>query len=432
MKRTTVALLAALTATAAIAEDHAPKPDVATPDAGAASGGGKMSRAAPSACAEPKPDCAATATPAFGKDGRLWLAFSVGKTVYAAASRDNGKSFAPPVAVADVADGVIDANGEARPKIVALANGTLLASYTTRPDKVMIGTIFTSRSIDGGKSFSPPQPLLTAGGQRFETFVVGPKGRVYAAWLDKTNQLKAKAAGHEFAGSGIAAGWSDDGGATFQGKQILLDHACECCRVDAALDRDGLPIFAWRHVFDGGTRDHYVAKLAVESSKFTATRLSEDEWATDSCPHHGPSLTVDAAGGWHAAWFTKGKKRQGLFYARSRDGGKTFSQPEHFGDEQRAPSHPAVLAAKGRLYRVWKEFDGTTTTIALQLSRDGGHAWSAPRVIASTTDASDHPTLIEHKGAAYLSWLSRKEGYRLLPLPRDEKSVRAAIMLDAK
>lgn len=407
---------AALFTGAAIAQEL-PAPANAEKSAG-------QMRHGPPACAEPKIECAMTATPAFDKSGRFWLAFSVGKHVYVASSVDNGKSFAAPVVAATVADGVIDAHGDARPKIVALADGTLLVSYTTRPDKVMIGTIFVARSTDGGRSFSPPQALLTAGGQRFETFVVNRKGRIFAAWLDKTNLLKAKAEGREFFGSGVAAGWSDDGGASFHGKAILMDHACECCRVSAALDRDGAPLFAWRQVLDGDIRDHYVAKLSPDGARLAATRVSEDDWATPSCPHHGPSLSVDAQGRRHIVWFTRGKNRQGLFYAYGRDG-KPFSTPEKIGDDTRAPSHPYVLAVKGRVYRVWKEFDGTTTTIPMQLSRDGGGSWSAPRVLAATTDASDHPELIEHRGAAYLSWLTRNDGYRLLPLPRDEKSASA-------
>ena len=97
-------------------------------------------------------------------------------------------------------------------------------------------------------------------------------------------------------------------------------------------------------------------------------------------------------------WFTNGKVRKGLFYAKSIDGGKSFSEPAKFGDDERAPSHAALLAVKGSLYRAWKEFDGTTTSILAQMSQDAGKAWSAPRVVASTTDASDHPLLVEHKG----------------------------------
>ena len=195
--------------------------------------------------------------------------------------------------------------------------------------------------------------------------------------------------------------------------------------MSSALDKDGTPVFAWRQVLDGNVRDHMVAKLSADAAQATATRVSDDDWAINSCPHHGPSIAIDAAGDWHVVWFTKGKKRQGLYYARSLDAGKSFSEPEKFGDDARAAGHPTLIAAKGRLYRVWKEFDGATTTIAMQMSRDNGKSWSAPRVVAQTLDASDHPELIAHNGAAYLSWLTHKEGYRLMPLPRDEKSAAA-------
>ena len=379
----------------------------------------------PPACSDPRPDCAMTVNPAFDAKGKLWVAFAVGKSVYAASSPDNGKTFSAPTIVAAIPDGMIDSHGDARPKIVPLNGGGLLVSYTTRPDKQMIGTIFTARSTDGGKTFSAPQPMLTEGGQRFETFVVNRKGRIFAGWLDKTHAQKAKAEGKEFLGSGVAFAVSDDGGQTFKGKSLLMDHACECCRMSAALDRDGQPVFVWRQVFDGSIRDHYAAKLSADGATLAGGRVSDDQWQINSCPHHGPGMTIDANGAWHVVWFTKGKTRQGLFYAQSRDGGKTFSAPEKFGDDERAPGHPVTLAAKGRLYRVWKEFDGTTTTIPMQMSRDGGKSWSAPRVIAETKDASDHPELVANKSGAYLSWVSHKEGYRLLPLPRDEKSAAA-------
>jgi hypothetical protein len=412
-----------LLAPQALAET-APAPAEPKAAAPASEKGMSHQHAAP-ACSDLRPDCAMTVNPAFDRKGRLWVAFAIGKSVHVASSTDGGKTFSAPATVANIGDGVIDSHGDARPKIVPLDDGTLLVSYTTRPDKQMIGTIFTARSTDGGKTFSAPQPMLTEGGQRFETFVVAPKGRIYAGWLDKSNLMKAKAEGRAFEGSGVAFAWSDDKGATFQGKKIAMDHACECCRMSSAIDRDGLPVFVWRQVFDGNIRDHYAAKLSADGAALTGGRVSDDNWEITSCPHHGPGLATDAAGGWHIVWFTKGKARQGLFYAYSRDGGKSFSTPEKLGDDARAPGHPALLAAKGRLYRVWKEFDGTTTTIPMQLSRDGGKSWSAPRVIAQTADASDHPELVANKSAAYLSWVTHKEGYRLLPLPRDEKSAAA-------
>jgi hypothetical protein len=418
MKRAALAIIACLAANSALTEET---PSQSAPAAIAAGSGhgAHMGRAAAPVCAEPKPECSVAATPVFGKDGRLWLTYSVADRIYASSSRDNGKSFAPPVTIAKIEGATIDSNGEARPKLVVMPNGTLVASYTTRPEKTYNGTIFTTRSTDGGKSFAKPQPLIDGAGQRFEIFALSPKGRLYVAWLDKSNAEKAKVEGREFAGSGAAVAWSDDGGATFEGKKIIMDHSCECCRVSAAFDRDGQPVFAWRHVFENNHRDHYVAKLSVDGTALIGGRVSEDEWAT-TCPHHGPSLAIDASGRWHIVWFANGKKRQGLFYAHSSDGGKSFSEPQSFGDGERAPSHAFLLAVKGQLWRAWKEFDGTTTSVMAQSSHDAGASWSVARIVASTQDASDHPLLIENKGTAYLSWLTRKEGYRLIALMRDQ------------
>jgi hypothetical protein len=373
-------------------------------------------------CADIKPDCALTVSPTFDRKGRLLVVFSNGKSVHVAVSTDGARSFSPPVTLAAIGDGTIDSHGDARPKIVALNDGGLIASYTTRPDKQMIGTIFTTRSTDGGKSFSAPQAMLSEGGQRFEAFAVSPKGRIYAGWLDKTHALKAKAEGREFAGSGVAFATSDDGGVTFRGKSILMDHACECCKMSAAINRDGLAVFAWRQVFEDGARDHYAARLSADGATLSGGRVSDDNWVINACPHQGPSIAIDRAGVWHLAWFTKGKNRQGLFYAQSRDDGKSFSAPEKIGDDSRAPAFAALIATKDRLYRVWKEFDGATTTVPMQMSRDGGKSWSAPRVMASAADAADSPQLVGDGRRAFLSWAAHKEGYRLIPLPRDEKS----------
>ena len=110
------------------------------------------------------------------------------------------------------------------------------------------------------------------------------------------------------------------------------------------------------------------------------------------------------------------RSRQGLFYAYSRDEGKSFSTPEKIGDDAHAPAFATLLATKKRLYRAWKEFDGVITTIPAQQSSDGGKSWSAPQILASTTEASDHPILVESKKDVFLSWGTHQEGYRLIPL----------------
>ena len=86
------------------------------------------------------------------------------------------------------------------------------------------------------------------------------------------------------------------------------------------------------------------------------------------------------------------------------------------GTPKAQTSRPYVLTEGGVVYLAYKSFDGEMTTVELMTSHDSGKTWSAPHGIATTHDASDHPLLIANPTTAYLSWLTLKEGYRLIPL----------------
>jgi hypothetical protein len=49
-------------------------------------------------------------------------------------------------------------------------------------------------------------------------------------------------------------------------------------------------------------------------------------------------------------------------------------------------------------------------------SKDSGRTWSEPKIVAQTDDVSDHPLLVSNGAQVLLSWQTRAEGYRLLPL----------------
>ena len=115
-------------------------------------------------------------------------------------------------------------------------------------------------------------------------------------------------------------------------------------------------------------------------------------------------------------WFTNGKARKGLFYSRSRDAGTTFSTPLAIGEPMRSPSRPYVLAGPHGLVMVWKEFDGEKSRVRLMTSANDGESWTEARTIAETLDASDHPLLASDGRRSYLSWMTKVDGYRLIPI----------------
>jgi hypothetical protein len=81
------------------------------------------------------------------------------------------------------------------------------------------------------------------------------------------------------------------------------------------------------------------------------------------------------------------------------------------GDAARNPSHPDLGVAGGKL---WLSCEDTTVTV--MASHDDGLTWAAPKVAARTADAYDTPLLVTNERATFISWLTKTEGYRLVPL----------------
>lgn len=355
-----------------------------------------------------------TAAPAFGPDGTLWLVRPMVDRIVVTRSGDLGKTFGPPVTVTPEPMN-LDWGPDARARIAVDPKGGLIVTFGTFQDKNFNGRAYVARSSDG-TSFTRPRPITAdTTSQRFEVAGVDPAGRVFAAWLDKRNVAKAHAAGRAYPGAALAYAWEDgDGG--FGGTSIALDNTCECCRLGLAFAGAGRPAVVFRNIFPGSVRDHGVITFRDPTTPGPVRRVSVDDWKIEACPHHGPSLAIAPDGSHHVAWFTDGAARKGLFYARADSADAPYSQPRPLSAANRQPARPYLLANGQALHLVWKEFDGAKVAVRWQASHDSGRQWSATRTIAETEDASDHPLLVADKQRTYLSWLTKVEGYRLIPL----------------
>lgn len=366
------------------------------------------------ACDEPDLKCATKVTPAFASDGALWLAWMAGGKILVASSRDAGKSFSPAVAVTpDKLN--LDWGPDARPKIAVDAKGGIALAFSIFRDKNFNGQVLTARSNDGGKSFSAARPITANNeSQRFEAIGFDNKGELFAVWLDKRNRVPAREANRKYDGAALFFAASRDGGESYSDARIALDNTCECCRIGLAFDPSNHPVAVFRNIFEGGVRDHAVIAFADSATAGELRRVAVDDWQIAACPHHGPSLAISPNGTYHVTWFTAGKARKGLFYAHSRDGGRSFSAPQPIGDARRAPSRPFVLSGPHGLVMAWKEFDGEKTRVQVMMSADDGENWSKPRTVAETSDASDHPLLVSNGQQSYLSWMTKADGYRFI------------------
>ena len=353
---------------------------------------------------------------AFAPAGHLLAVRKQGEHLMLYRSDDEGANWSAPVVV-NAQPEAISADGENRPKLAFAKDGGVLVSWTKPLSKPNTGEIRLARSEDGER-FSAPITVHQDRQEithRFESMLVAADGKILLAWIDKRDLEKARAAKEAYRGAAIYAATSIDGGRSFQPEKKLADHSCECCRLTSALDSDGTPLFMWRHVFAPNERDHAIVRLKADGSPEALQRATFDRWKIDGCPHHGPSLAVDASGVRHAVWFNQKDGEGRVFY------GRLGRSPESASvDGQRAvgssrAEHADLVVAGQRVALVWKEFDGERARLFAELSEDGGQTFRSLE-LAVASGASDQPRALVRGDAIYAFWNSEREGKRLFRL----------------
>ncbi len=366
----------------------------------------------------PSVKCAKTASSAFDKDGKLWLVWSRSGHIYVQSSIDKGQSFSDPVAVNRIPE-KISTRGENRPKIKVDSKGTVFLTWTSGLAKRFSSNIRFSRSTDNGISFSQPVTIndnLEVIGHSFDSMAVAENGDLFIAWLDARDNVEAKKNGQEFVGTSLYYTWSEDSGKTFHANKKIAAHTCQCCRLQSAIDVDGNPVISWRHIFEGGLRDHAIVKFKDWETPGEVIRMSYENWEIDACPHHGGGLAVSGDGTYHAAWFSNSATKSGLFYGYSINSGEKFNETEKFGNP--GAGHPHVVTIDNNPILVWLEFDGKQSVIQLMKSNDAGRTWEQPEVIATTDKMADRPFLLKHKDQAFLAWQTEQQGYQIIAISK--------------
>ncbi len=358
--------------------------------------------------------------------GKLWRASVRDGMVMVDYSSDLAKSFSPAVKVNSVPQ-KIGADGEARPKIAISPEGYIYLTWTEALKTPFSGYIWFARSINAGKSFEKPQIVHTDRSEithRFDALHIAPDGKITVTWVDKRDLLAAKAVNKKYDGAAIYYSVSSDKGLSFQPEKKLADNSCECCRIVTTNKPDGTVVAMWRHVFEGGERDHNIAEIPKADLKPEPHRATFGHWKIDGCPHHGAALAAGATGkdwwGYHMAYFEGNDANPGLYYSRMDGVAWASSTAKKFGNHHHQAGHPAILSMSGQkeeelVWLVWREVEAKSYKIMGMFSDSGGRNWDDAKVLASTKEKADYPTLISNGKQVYLSWNTLK-GYQLVPL----------------
>jgi hypothetical protein len=358
-------------------------------------------------------------TAALAADGTGWVAWiesadGVANVLAARLAPDGARG--PAVRVNDL-EGDAAPHEQAPPRIASGHGGHLYVVWqnNTRVEgrRFPASDLRFARSVDGGRSFEPARTVNDDGGgvpssHTFHDLLVAPDGTVWVSWIDSRVRDAARTApggAHHAHGdlppSEIRVARSADGGRSFEASLVVDAGPCPCCRTAMAAGADGMLYVAWRKEFAGSVRDVVVARLAPGAASFAApVRVHDDGWEFPACPHAGPALAVDGAGRLHAGWYTGREGRQGLWLARSEDGGRSFGAPVALrtGDDV-PPATVALAAVRGSVVAAWDARAGDGAAVALgRVGADG----RVRRIGAGYEGRL--PALASAGGSALLAW----------------------------
>jgi len=349
------------------------------------------------------------------RGGHLWVADTVGDHVRVRRSDDMGASFTQSTIVNPTGEAIY-AEGENRPKIALGPGGEIYVTWSQPRKLPWTGFVRFSRSLDNGAHFDAPKTVHTDRAEithRFDALIVDGKGNLVVAWIDKRDLEAATAARKPYLGAATYYTWSTDKGSTFAPERKIVDQSCECCRIALARAPDGSVDAFFRAIHGDNIRDHDLATLPVGGDALPAVqRATFTNWHIEGCPHHGPSLAIDAAGTRHAVWFSAAGGKATIWYGQLQPG----KPPAHLATVANAGASHADLAADGK--HVWIAYHQMTAQgleLMLRESDDGGATFGSPRVLATTASASGWPKLVVVDHRAFVAW--NPEGtFRLIPV----------------
>jgi hypothetical protein len=260
------------------------------------------------------------------------LTYGAGNSIYFARSRDGGKSFSPPVKVAEVP---FVALGRHRGPRIAMAGKTLVIAAIGGQVRGKDGDLVSWRSTDEGRTWSAGVHVNDAPNSAREglhSMVAANDGTVWSVWLDLRDNATR-----------LFGSLSDDGGKTWSPNQQIYaspeGNICECCHPTASIGAKGELYAMWRNWLSG-SRDMYYA-VSTNRKTWKVQKLGTGTWPLHACPMDGGGLAIDAKGSVQTAW-----RRDGTVYAAEGQG-----QEITLGKGK----DPSITAGRDGRYVIWSE-----------------------------------------------------------------------------
>jgi hypothetical protein len=334
--------------------------------------------------------------------------------LYFSRSTDGGRTFTTPLRV-NGKPGELWGFATSRPRIAVSKSGIIHIFYhgnrrEPAAARQAVDARYT-RSTDGGKTFEAARTLNTEGqgyddgelneAHCFGTLGVAPNGDVHAYWIDTRHMKSAEDNGAIY---GVV---SRNEGKSFDAEKLIVrDEACPCCQLHVAFTPDSQTYLSLRSVSADGSRNAAL-KISTDRGKTFGASLnvSDKKWKINACPLKPLLMAADNKGHVYATWFAGEENPPGVFFAVSKDKGRTFSPPLRVHEAASVSDHANLVATnEGTVRLVWDAKVGADKRVYLRTSTDFGQSFGPVQEIKAPPGNADYPAIAATKGKMYLAW----------------------------
>jgi len=297
------------------------------------------------------------------------------------------------------------------PSVTPVTENVWFAHWLRRRPDSGAYDVATAISNDGGLSWSEAEQMNedeTVAEHGFVSAFSWDDG-VTAFWLD----------GRELAnwsfddpdallGTSLRMARYDETG-TVTSREIVDALVCDCCQPDVAMTSSG-PILAYRDRTEQEIRD-VVVRRWDDGAWSEPLNLGNEGWFIEGCPVNGPAIAAngdDVA----AAWFSAADGRGEVRFARSLDGGNSFSEAVDLDTDGAYGQTGIALDADGRAVVSWwrRAAEGGIDLVVQAYDRDGQAGTELLVAHESVGSPVDVPQLIAAGDDYLIAWTTFEAG----------------------
>src|SRR6266850_4735720 len=303
------------------------------------------------------------------------------------------------------------------PRIAVDTGGTINVVWQDTSDFFRTSNVFFSRSSDGGITFSTPINLSQTIVSAFYStpqIAVDTAGNISVVWESDTGNFAIW-----FSGSSI----SSDGSVTFPAPKMLSTNTTDgSLDPQIAVDKNGNINVAWEDDITGHSDISF--RRSTDGGATLLPILGPKNLSNPDHPFsassHSPRIAVDLSGNINVVWAGTDPSdlNTDIFFSRSIDNGLNFSPPKNLSKNTvlfGASSIPQIAVdLAGNINVVWKAPD-TSPDIFFARSGDGGATFSTAQNVSQSSGFSSNPWLtVDAGGNINVAW-----EVNLTPVNRD-------------